>query len=265
MPIDLDDARFEVRLAANAADIAAAQRLRYRVFVEEMGAGASRADHDNRLEQDEFDPYFDHLIVIDNAREVSDPLDRVIGVYRLMRSEAAAAGRGFYGAGEYDLSPIIRSGRNVVELGRSCVAAEYRGGVAMHLLWNGLADYVLSRDIDLLFGVASFHGTDVDALAQPLSYLYHNHLAPEDIRVRAQPAHFVEMNLIPADAVERRVAMPAVPALIKGYLRLGGFVGDGAYVDHDFNTVDVCLIMDTARMTARYRDQYTSRFRQRSA
>lgn len=257
--MDIDDTRFEVRLAGTAEEIAAAQRLRYRVFVEEMGAKVSAEDHAAQLEQDQFDPYFDHLILIDHARPVAEPRDRVIGVYRLMRGEAAAAGVGFYGASEYDLAPLVASGRKIVELGRSCVAAPYRGGAAMHLMWNGLADYVLTRGIDLLFGVASFHGTDPRHYAQALSYLHQNHLAPADIRVRTQPDHFVDMNLLPPDQVSRKQAMLETPALIKGYLRLGGFVGDGAYIDHGFNTVDICLIMDTARMTERYRSQYISR------
>jgi len=127
----------------------------------------------------------------------------------------------------------------------------------MHLLWNGLSQYVLSRGIEVMFGVASFHGRDPDALAQPLSFLHQNHLAPEDIRVKALEPHYVSMDRLPAESVERASAMRMTPPLIKAYLRLGGFVGDGAFVDHTFNTVDVCLLMDTARMTDRYRAYYT--------
>jgi putative hemolysin len=142
------------------------------------------------------------------------------------------------------------SGRRLLELGRSCVEAEYRGGTAMLHLWSGLAKYVADHDIDILFGVASFHGTDIGALKQALSFLYHNHLAPEDVRVRAVADHFQPMDLLPPDQIDRKEAVVQIPALIKGYLRLGGTVGDGAFIDHAFNTTDVCLIMDTARMTA---------------
>ena len=129
----------------------------------------------------------------------------------------------------------------------------------MHLLWSALGGYVQERGITVLFGVASFPGADPDRVAEPLSYLHHHHLAPEDLRVRTLPAHFVPMDRLPADAVDRTRAMRDTPALIKAYLRLGGVVGEGAYVDRDFNTVDVCLIMDTTRMVAKYRTTYTRR------
>jgi len=144
-----------------------------------------------------------------------------------------------------------------VELGRSCVDAEYRGGASMHLLWNGLAEYVLGREIEVMFGVASFHGTDAGQLAQALSFLHYKHLAPEDLRVSAKPEHFQNMDLLPESETDRVAAMSQTPALIKAYLRLGGFVGEGAFIDHDFNTIDVCLIMDTKRMGERYLKFYS--------
>jgi L-ornithine Nalpha-acyltransferase len=155
-----------------------------------------------------------------------------------------------------DLTPLLASGKRLLELGRSCVHADHRGGTAMFHLWNGLADYVLERGIEVLFGVASFHGTDVAGLAQPLSWLYHHHLAPPDMRVRARAPHWQDMNLVPPDGLDRKAAMAATPALIKAYLRLGGFVGDGAFIDHEFNTTDVCLVMDTGQMSARHREFY---------
>ena len=127
----------------------------------------------------------------------------------------------------------------------------------MFHLWNGLAKYVLDHDIDILFGVASFHGTDVARLAQPLSYLHANHLAPEPIRVRARTEVYQPMDIIPESDIDRKQALVGMPALIKAYLRLGGFVGDGAFVDHEFNTVDVSLVMDTVRMNQKYRRYYT--------
>ncbi|NNU80475.1 GNAT family N-acetyltransferase [Halovulum dunhuangense] len=258
--MELDTKRFEIRIAASDEDIAAAQRLRYRVFVEEMGAPAASADHARRLEKDAFDPFFDHLILIDRATPVADPLDRVAAVYRLLPGDRARAAGGFYSASEYDLSRIEALGRKTVELGRSCVAAPYRGGIAMHLMWNALAEYVLSREIEILFGVASFHGTDPDAIAPALSWLHHHHLAPDDLRVRARPEGFVDMDLVPEDRLDRVEALAQIPALIKAYLRLGGFVGEGAFIDRDFNTIDVCLLMDTARMAEKYHAFYTRSF-----
>ncbi|TMV08578.1 GNAT family N-acetyltransferase [Ruegeria sediminis] len=241
---------FTVKIAQTEDELRAAQRLRYDVFVRELGGGGEMVDHEAGLEQDRFDPFFDHMLAIDNDTA------EVIGVYRLLPGDRAEEVGQFYSEDEYDLSVLKASGRKLLELGRSCVHPAYRGGTAMYHLWHGLAGYVAEHEIDVLFGVASFHGTDVQALAQPLSMLHHNHLAPAELRVRAQPASYVDMNLVPATELDRRKAMLAVPALIKAYLRLGGFVGDGAFIDHGFNTTDVCLILDTARMNERQRRIY---------
>lgn len=247
---------FSTKLVENEEELRAAQRLRYRVFVEELGAGGAEVDHGARLEKDRFDPFFDHLILFDHARPGAKE-DQVVGVYRLLRGDQAAAAGQFYSEDEYDLNVLKASGRKLLELGRSCLDIDYRGGAAMYHLWNALAGYVLQHEVEILFGVASFHGTDLAALAQPLSMLHHNHLAPEDLRVRAQAGHYAAMDRVAPADLDRRAAMVQVPALIKAYLRLGGFVGDGAYVDHAFNTTDVCLIMDTERMNAKQKSIYT--------
>ncbi|HSG37041.1 MAG TPA: GNAT family N-acyltransferase [Paracoccaceae bacterium] len=246
--------KFSLRLASDPADIRAAHRLRYRVFVEELGGSGPLVDHEQKLEADRFDPYFDHLVLIDERLPKGD---HVIGVYRVLRGEQAEKVGQFYSEDEYDLSALKSSGRRLLELGRSCVDARYRGGMAMYRLWNGLASYVADHGVEILFGVASFHGTDVQAIAEPLSHLHYRHLAPEDIRVRAVEETFQRMDLIPEDQIDRRRAMAQTPALIKAYLRIGGFVGEGAYVDHAFNTTDVCLILDTARMNEAQRALYT--------
>lgn len=247
------ETHYEVRLAETPEDLLAAQRLRYDVFVAELGGDGPLVDHDRRLERDRFDPFYDHLLLIDRRRNPDD-LDHVVGVYRLMTGEKANDIGEFYTDAEYDLAPLRGTGRRLLELGRSCVAADHRGGTAMFHLWNGLSTYVAKNSIEILFGVASFHGTDVAALAQPLSLLHHHHLAPEDLRVTARGG--VAMDLLPPGQIDRLAAMRQIPALVKGYLRLGGFVGQGAFVDHAFNTTDICLVMDTSRMSERHRGFY---------
>ncbi|WP_170455245.1 GNAT family N-acetyltransferase [Ruegeria arenilitoris] len=241
---------FTVKLAETDEELRAAQRLRYDVFVRELGGGGEMVDHAEGLERDQFDPYFDHMLAYDDAT------GEVVGVYRLLPGDRVAEVGRFYSEDEYDLTVLKNSGRKLLELGRSCLHPDYRGGTAMYHLWNGLAKYVSEREIEVLFGVASFHGTDVKHLAQPMSMLHHNHLAPPELRVRAQPDVYQNMNLVPKDALDRRSAMLQVPALIKAYLRLGGFVGEGAFIDHAFNTTDVCLILDTTRMNERQRRIY---------
>ncbi|SMO58182.1 GNAT family N-acetyltransferase [Paracoccus laeviglucosivorans] len=249
---------FETRLATDQADLMAAQRLRYRVFVEELGGDGPLVDHELRLERDEFDAVVDHLVLVDNRRSKAD-LDHVVGVYRLLPGARAAGFGRFYCDSEYDLDPLRRSGRSLLELGRSCMDRDFRGGPGMFLLWNALAEYVLAREIQILFGVASFHGTDVAPLAQSLAWLHHNHLAPETIRPKAHATGFQDMDLIPADQLDRREAMVAMPPLIKAYLRIGGSIGEGAYLDREFNTTDVFLMVDTAAMSQKHRNFYETR------
>ena len=247
---------FTLRLATNDDDLFAAQRLRYDVFVKELGGDGALVDHDRQLEVDKYDPFFDHLLLLDQSRG-DTVLKQIVGVYRLLRDDQMPKIGQFYTESEYDLSVLKSSGRKLLELGRSCLHKDYRGGTAMYVLWNGLAEYVTQHGIEILFGTASFHGTDPDALAAPLSLLHHRHLAPAELRVRALTQHFTELNRIAEDDIDRRAAMVAVPALIKGYLRLGGFVGEGAFVDQAFNTTDVCLVMDTKRLSETQKKIYS--------
>lgn len=239
---------FTVSLAESEADLRAAQALRYEVFVCEMGADGAQVDHHQGLEKDKFDAFCDHMIIRETAT------GRVVGVYRLMRSDQALRAGGFYSEAEYDLAPLINSGRRLLELGRSCLHPEFRGGKALFHLWAGLNDYVSEHGVEILFGTASFAGTDLEALSGSLTVLNQDYLAPEPLRCRSR--HYQSMDLLPADAVDRKGAMVNCPALIKAYLRLGGTVGDGAFVDHAFNTTDVLMILDTARMTTRQKRAY---------
>ncbi len=243
---------FELRLARNAADIRAGQRLRYEVFVEELGGDGPLVDHEARLERDALDPSHDHLLLFDRAA----PGAAAVGVYRLLRGDRLGPGERFYSSGEYDLSVLTNSGRRLLELGRSCVHRDYRGGEALTWLWQGLLSYVERHRIEVMFGVASFHGTDPTPHAPALSLLHHRHLAPPELRVTAREEHYQRMDLLPEAEIDRPAAMRNVPPLIKAYLRLGGFVGEGAWIDRAFNTTDVCIVVDIARVPDRVRALY---------
>ncbi|MEM0946125.1 MAG: GNAT family N-acyltransferase [Pseudomonadota bacterium] len=255
--MDRYDPNLSVRLAVSDEDLAAAARLRYRVFVKELGGDGALVDHDAGLERDRFDPFFDHLLLID-ARRDPKALDHVVGVYRVMRDDQARAAGQFYSEDEYDLSVLRQSDRRLLELGRSCLDRDYRGGAALFQLWTGVADYVAQHGIEVLFGVASFHGTDVTRLAEPLTLLHTQYLAPPALRVRAVEARFQPMLLTDPARIDRVAAMRQIPSLIKSYLKLGGFVGEGAFVDQPFNTTDVCLVMDTERLTSRARSRFSA-------
>jgi putative hemolysin len=244
-----------VRLAETTADIDAAQALRYRIFYERLGAQPLPETACLRRDVDQFDSDCDHLLVLDHSRGTG----RVIGTYRLIRRDTAARLGGFYSAKEFDISAVVRHAGEVLELGRSCVDPAYRNRSAMQLLWSGIAAYVFHYDVVLMFGCASLPGTNPDALSIPLSYLHRYHLAPPALRPRALTDRYVEMRRLRPCAIDATRAMAALPPLIRGYLRLGGFVGDGAVVDEQFNTTDVCVVVKTDLVTEKYFRHYERR------
>ena len=245
---------FVVRLAENAEDVLHALQLRHRVFRTEMGARS--AGSEEGIETDRFDASCEHLILEDRNAPCSA---QVIGTYRLLSGSEAMGGPGFYSAGEFDLSPFESRAGCCLELGRSCVDRSYRGGPATTLLWAGLASLVFEREIRYLFGCASFPGTDPEAVAHALSYLHCRHLAPEEIRARVIGEHGIAMDLVPRAAIDRAEAIRVMPSLIKGYLRLGGFTGEGAFVDHAFGVIDVFLVVDVERTSESQRSFYRNR------
>jgi putative hemolysin len=247
----------EVRLAKDESEIVAAQRLRYRVFFEEMGAQATPEMAQLGLDVDEFDSICDHLLVIDGALPAEDS---VVGTYRMLREEVANQNNGFYSASEYDLSALfdgrdaatLRDQGQFIEVGRSCVRADYRTNATIQYLWRGLAVYVREHNASHIFGCASLEGVDPQEHALALSYLHHNFQTPEDLHVSAVPSRHVAMNMMPAEDIRDRDAIRLLPPLIKGYLRVGCYIGDGAVVDKDFGTTDVFIIAPTARIPEKY-------------
>lgn len=249
---DINFDAITVRLAESTQEIEAAQRLRYQVFYEEYGAKPDAEMAASRLDIDEYDAYAHHLIVIDG----SNSKDEIVGTYRLLRREAAEEVGQFYSSGEYDITPLLNSGQSLLELGRSCVLAPYRTRPVLQLLWQGIADYITEHDIDLMFGCASLHSTDIKSISKPLSYLHHYHLAPETLRPRAIKGRYINMNIIPQEDINPRRVFAELPPLIKGYLRAGSHIGDGAVIDEQFNTTDVFVVAQTHLLTDRYRKHY---------
>lgn len=254
----------EVRLAQTDAEVEQAQELRYKTFYEEMGAKPTPEMEHLRRDFDRHDEHCDHLLLLDYARKNKNA---VIGTYRLIRRAAADKSGGFYSSSEYDISRLVDYPGEILELGRSCIDFEYRTGPVMQLLWRGLGLYVARHNIALMFGCASLPGTDPEALKVPLSYLYHHHLAPPALRTKALPERYVDMKMLPREAFDPNTAFEelkldprggnnSLPPLIKGYIRVGGFVGDGAVIDHQFNTTDICIIVKTDLMTRRYKKHY---------
>jgi len=248
-----------VRLARDGAEIDAVQALRYRVFYDEMRATPSRLARRTRRDQDDLDAVADHLLVIDHALGAGP--EAVVGTYRLIQRAAAAQAGRFYSETEFDIGRLLAFPGRLLELGRSCVDRGYRNRIAVQLLWRGIAAYVFEHRIDLMFGCASLAGTDPEAVAPELTYLYHHHLAPPGIRPTALPRRYVEMRRLDLYSLDRRAVLGRLPPLVKGYLRLGGFVGDGAVIDRDFNTVDVAMVVKSDLVTDKYYRHYERQLR----
>jgi len=250
----------EVRLAETDLEVEAAQRLRYRVFYEEMSAVPSPEMREARRDFDHFDDVCDHLLVVDRSVLDDEGQPVVVGTYRLMRDVDAARAGGFYTQSEYDISSMLKGvppGTKLLELGRSCVLKEYRARPgAMQLLWRGLMVYNARFAIDVMFGCASFATIDPKSVALPLSYLYHFHQAPPELHVKANPQLYVDMNLMPKDAIDPKEALRALPPLIKGYVRAGAYIGDGAVIDKQFGTTDVFIYFPVSKLDDRYRSRF---------
>jgi putative hemolysin len=247
----------EVRLAHKRGEIRRAQRLRYKVFYEEMSAVPGALAMLSRRDEDAYDAVFDHLLVLDHGEPANGRRWRrakVVGTYRMLRQEVSELYDGFYTQGEYDIAPLLQAkpDYSFMELGRSCVLKPYRNKRTLELLWQGVWSYVREHGADVMIGCASFEGTDPSAHALALSFLHHSALAPEEWRVRAHDHLRVDMNMMPRESVNTRAALKALPPLIKGYLRVGAYVGDGAVIDHQFGTTDVFIIMPVEAIKSRY-------------
>lgn len=248
-------AKVSIRLAQTPEEVAAAQRLRYKVFYEEFHAIPDEETSRTQRDADEFDAITDHLIVIDEALPAEN---QIVGTYRLLRQPVAEKFGKFYTSGEFNVAPLLGKYKSVLELGRSCVLPEYRTRPVLQKLWQGIAQYITKHKVDLMFGCGSLYGTSPDDIAAELSYLYHHHLADPSVCPVARPERYVNMNLIPKDQIDVKSTFMKLPPLIKGYIRLGASIGDGAVIDHQWNSIDVCIVMPTNLVTEKYMKHYAS-------
>lgn len=249
----------EVRLAQTKSDVKRAQKLRYKVFYKNGAAIADAATMLAQRDKDAFDKICDHLLVVDHAaKPTMSGKQPVVGTYRLLRQDVAEKHGGFYTNDEFDISGLMQrqAGLKFLELGRSCVLPPYRTKRTVELLWHGVWSYVRRHNLDVMIGCASFEGTNPDALALPLSFLHHYAAAPEGWRASAHSSRRVEMNRIAKENIDTKAALRMLPPLIKGYLRVGAFIGDGAVIDHQFGTTDVLVVMPVSAISGRYLDHF---------
>jgi putative hemolysin len=228
--------RLIVGLASTQEEVREAQRLRYQVFAEEMGA---KLEGGPGIDEDGYDRYADHLMVRNAAT------GEVVACTRLITDSRAAAGIGFYSQSEFDLTRVlVRPGR-LLEVGRTCVRQGYRSGASIAVLWSGLAKVVASRGIDVLIGCASVPMLDGGLQAEAIMRTVRaKHYAPELIRVHPRKP----MPRVGGAVPER----PEVPPLLKAYLRLGSLVGGEPCWDEDFAVADLFIYLDVRRLDERY-------------
>ena len=247
---------FVIKLANNKYELKKAQALRYSVFYKEKKAKSNFPKKMMKLDYDKIDKFADHLIVIDKKRKSIK--NKIVGTYRLIRGDVALSFGGFYTSSEFDLTNILNSYKHkqILELGRSCVHKDYRNGTTMKLLWKAIAEYIKLYDIKVLLGCASFPGTDVQEFSKELSYLRSNFSLPEEISVNSLLDNnypvCIKNNINESDI--RTFAK--LPPLIKGYLRVGGRVSDSFFVDYDFNTIDLCVIVQTVNIDEKYKNKF---------
>ena len=247
----------ETRLALTPSEIDAAQAVRYEVFAREMGATLTPESVRRGRDIDIYDEFCDHLLVLDRSMP-GDSEEQIVGTYRILRQDVARANTGFYSTSEFAVSDMLarHPEKRFMELGRSCVLPQYRTRRTVELLWQGNWAYALEHGMDVMFGCASIPGVRPEAMALPLSFLFHNCLAAGEWSVSALPELFQNMDLMPKEAVDTRSAVNALPPLLKGYLRLGAVIGDGAVVDYAFGTTDVMVVLPISRISDRYLNYY---------
>ena len=226
-----------VALARDIHEVREAQRLRYQVFAREMGARVP--GREQGIDCDIYDAYCDHLLVRDTERS------GVVGTYRILSGAKARRIGGYYAEGEFDLARLNHLREVTVEVGRSCVHPDYRGGAAIALLWSGLGAYMLRHGYQYLIGCASIGMADGGRSAMGV-YRQLRESSYSPIEYRVFPRRELPMHGFDGDTNAQ------IPALIKGYVRLGSYVCGAPAWDLDFNTADLLMLLPLARVNPRY-------------
>ena len=242
---------FTIKIAESNFEIKKAQSLRYKIFFKEKKIKKKSFKFLLQRDYDFYDKISDHLIIIDNNREIRD---NVIGTYRLLRGNCAKLYRGFYTEQEFDISNLKKnfSSKDILELGRSCVHPQYRSGIILKLLWQGISNYIKMYKIKILMGCASFHGTNPSKFKDEFSLLYESYRLPEDYDVKSLQSNEISFN----KNINHSTILNKLPPLIKGYLRAGGMVSENFYIDREFETIDYCVIMLTEKIVSRYQNKF---------
>ena len=249
----IESENYIIKLVQTKSELKQAQALRYSVFYKEKRAKATLQKKIIKLDYDKIDKFADHLIVVDKNTK-----NKVVGTYRLIRGDVAELFGGFYSSSEFNLENIINNYQNkhILELGRSCVHQKYRNGSIMNLLWKAIAEYVKLFDIKVLIGCASFSGIDPLKYTEELSYLRVNFSLPKKFSIKSYDNNIYPAFKLNDKNLNQLRTFAKLPPLIKGYLRVGGKVSDSFFVDHNFNTIDLCIVVRTNDIDKKYKKKY---------
>lgn len=236
-----------LKLAKTKEELEKVYKLRY----EELLLSYNKANvNEEGIFIDKYDPLCDHLICYDRVN------DEVAGTYRLVLQKHIESIGSFVTEEEYDITKLKQE--NLLELGRAVVKEEYRNGAVIMLLWKGLIRYAMLHDVKYMFGTGSFHGLNPYDYDHALTYIYYNHLSPEEIRVSAKTDAKSSLNLVPMEELDAKKAKQQLPALIKGYIKIGATFGDEAFLDYSFNSLDVFVLFDVEKVNPKILQRFLS-------
>ncbi|MCB1693176.1 MAG: GNAT family N-acetyltransferase [Pseudomonadales bacterium] len=247
--------KYEVRLARTPEEVAAAQKLRYRVMYQEKGGRPDLQKVKLEADVDQWDERAFHIIVVEKD---SSPVN-VLGTLRLVSNLRLTSGQHFYTEEAFDLSGLRSAYTSMLELGRFCIDANARQGLILMLIWKYAMQFIVDNRIEVMLGCASFPGTDVSRHAGVLAYLYRHNLAPERLRPSPVVSNYVRIPDVVSDVPAFDEATRDIPTLLRGYLKLGARISDTAIIDPIFNTTFICIYVDAREMLSESTVLVTSR------
>lgn len=240
---------YEIKIATDSSDIEKALRLRFEVFKLEMGNALDR-DFNRRLDVDEYDKFCEHLIVIDKSN------NQVVGTYRLLFSSKADKRIGFYSEKFFNITNIKKLNKEMLELGRSCVHKDYRDHLVINLLWSGIARYIQEHNVKYLFGSVRLATTDPKEVSMAFNLIRKRYYASPRFRVKPWPQNSFKGLDEDIELKNPREILRQLPALVKGYLRLGVKVCGLPAMNPDFGSVVLFILLDLERMAPSYRRHF---------
>lgn len=262
MPIVIGN--YEVRIANSKEELLQAQKLRYQYLVKEYcpddGSHNNGVNPTNSvaasegIDTDDFDDYCSHLIVINHELKKAE---QIIATYRLMRKQHKDMIGRWYSEAEFDLSNLKEFEPQILELGRATVHEDYRNNITLKLLWNGIAAFLKTYNLRYMIGTASFKGTEVNKVAEELSFLHHFFAMEDKLMAKAITSDAKNTDLISKDEVNQKQALIKLPPIIKGYLRTGGcFFSKTAFIDYPFGCIDILVFFDSTKTNEKYMNHF---------